>query len=338
MSSPRQRGVALLSVLLVVVLATLLVTRTVGHTELLIRRNANLTAAEQAFQLSMGLEAWANVILEEDRKEGGSLDSRNDSWAFPLPVIPVDGGQLSGRLEDLDGRLNLNALANPNAGLRQIQHQRVARLLELLELDPLLVNRIEDWADRDPDPEPDGAEDYHYLGLDPAYRVANGIFKHISELRLIEGVDDAVYQALLPHVSALPSALVAVNVNTASEAVLYALDERIDVSKARSVYKKGRAKYTNEQEFFLQLGLTTDQPPVALISFNSEYFLARGMCNTITENIVSTRCWSARPTVPALSNAVLGVINEPSADAQKAPRQRQLELARSRRHRAQRAR
>ncbi len=274
-----QRGVALITALLIVALATLAATAMAYRMQLDIRRAGNLAALERAHQYARGLEAWALNALREDARESAGRDSRQEPWAHALPVIELDQGRLRGRMQDLDGRFNLNNLFV--AGTRQsAQIERLRRLLSALELNPALAEAIADWLDPDPVAATDGAEDGTYLRARPPYRAANRHLAHVSELRLISGVDREVYRRLEPHVSALPvaDAPTAINVNSASVPVLMSLNAAITADAAERIHQDGQADFGSLTEFNEHPSIAAlNLPPIANVSVDSRYFLAHGV-------------------------------------------------------------
>ncbi|MBK9657525.1 MAG: type II secretion system minor pseudopilin GspK [Rhodanobacteraceae bacterium] len=185
-SGQGQRGVALLLALLIVALAAMIATRLFTLTGTGISRSESQARLEDAYLLSQGMEDFALALLKRDLDLGDGIDTRNDSWARPLPPLPVPGGRVGGALSDLDGRFNLNTLVR-NGARDPVAQARFARLLAALDLEPALLDAVTDWIDVDNQPSPQGAEDLDYLRADPPYRAANRPFVHVSELRLIKG-------------------------------------------------------------------------------------------------------------------------------------------------------
>jgi len=229
----RQSGVALLTALLVVALATLAAVAMATRQHYDVRRTANQLDADQAAAYAAGVEDWARVLLRRD-VEDGPVDHLDEDWARELPPLAVTGGQIAGRIEDLEGRFNLNNLlveGQPD----ELAVARFRRLLELLELDPARVNAVLDWLDEDLEPRfPDGAEDDRYSTLEPPYRAANAPFASVSELRLVEGFDAEALRRLRPYLSALPGR-VPVNVNTAPPLLLQALFPDLSAADAEAL-------------------------------------------------------------------------------------------------------
>ncbi len=222
MMRDRQRGVALITALVVVSIATIAATWLLVSLQQDIRRTGSVLHREQAWQYALGAEEWARHRLALDAKDN-RYDGLDEDWAVELPPLPVEGGSISGRLVDLQGRLNLNALLTPEGRHDPVTLARLRRLLQQLELNPDLASAITDWIDADQEPTaPGGAEDGHYAALEPPYLAANRPMADPSELRLVAGIDEAAWQRLRPFVTALPQAT-PINVNTAPPEVLATL-------------------------------------------------------------------------------------------------------------------
>jgi general secretion pathway protein K len=276
-----QRGVALVTALLVVAHATTAAVAMVVSQQVAIRRAGNVLDAEQAYLYLAGLEAWAGQVLRRDRRDGDT-DHLGEDWATLLPPIPVDGGQLAGRLEDAQARLNLNNLVGADGAQVAIEMQRLRRLLVVLGLDGALASAVADWLD--PDLEPGGmlgAEDDVYLGRTPPYRAANRPMASASELRLVAGFMEAVaedgrtaYDVVAPFVTALPQRT-AVNVNTAAAPVLAALADGLTLADGEAlVAARGEEGYESVQAFLQQDALAGRAVPEEGLAVASSYFLA----------------------------------------------------------------
>ena len=275
----RQRGVALLIALLAVALALVLIGSLLDRGELALARTRNVLRGEQAIAYSEGLEAFAAQVLMRDLDESPGLDTFSDSWAIPLPPQEVPGGTLSARMSDLNGCFNLNNLVSPSTAEATLWRKRLDNLLVALELDPSLAGAIVDWLDADGNIDSEGgAEDSAYLAQAVPYRTANRVFAHVSELRLVRGVSGEVYARLAPEVCALPPGT-ALNLNTASTAVLMSLDSRMTAGPGPA--------HPPERTGALDLGRRCPQrsrpagrrdPEAdrAGLGVTSSYFLARG--------------------------------------------------------------
>lgn len=238
--SPRasQRGMALVTAVLVVALATIIAVNLMWEGTLDLRRAEAALAADQGLMYVQGAEAWAADILRQDLVDSPESDHLGEQWAIELPPLPIDGGTVVGRLEDLQGRFNLNNLVGADGMESQLMREQFERLLLLVDADPSLAGAVVDWLDPDADLRfPTGGEDVTYTDVDPPYRTANSMITSTSELMAITGFDREIYQRLAPYVAALPRGT-KLNVNTASNVVLASLSDDIDLGLADSLIEE----------------------------------------------------------------------------------------------------
>lgn len=255
----RQRGVALIIAVLLVALATLIVASLLDSTDLALARTRNQVREQQAYAYARGLEVWALDWLRRDANEEPGIDTLGDIWARSLPPLDVQGGKITGRVRDLNGCFNLNHLV-VNGVADEIARRRFDRLLRALKLPPELADAVVDYADADNESGTRGAEDLAYQLATPPRRSANQSFMHVSELRVVRGVDDEVYAQLAPQVCATPVAS-PINLNTATPFVLMALVENLDESAARKLNDEGNASMRDLNAFNARLealGLALD--------------------------------------------------------------------------------
>ena len=228
----KQKGVALITVMLILALATILAVSMSSRQQLDIHRTANILNFEQAYQYVLGAESWTKQILKRDL-EDNKIDSLDDDWAKALPPLPIEGGQMTGQVEDLQARFNLNNLVKdgkPN----KLYIERFKRLLRNIELNEDIAVVIVDWVDMNVETGFSGAEDNEYLNSTPAYRTANQPMDDVSELLLIKGVDFEAYEKLRPFVCVLKSET-EINVNTASAEVLSSIVKDITLEDASTL-------------------------------------------------------------------------------------------------------
>ncbi|WP_417792448.1 type II secretion system minor pseudopilin GspK [Stutzerimonas xanthomarina] len=277
-----QRGVALITVLLVVAIVTVICAGMIARQQLSIRGTGNQLQARQAWHFALGGEALAQTLLRRDLQLSGqgtgqpAVDHLLEAWALPQPAYDLDEGQgqVQVRIEDLAGRFNLNSLVEeqqPNAAaLAQFR-----RLLLRLQITEPYAERLVDWIDSDQQPSGEfGAEDNAYLLLDPPYRTAGRRLEDLSELRLLLGMRDEDFQRLAPYVSVLP-ADTPLNINTASAAVLSSLADSLSPSAAESLVKARQATpFRDTATFMAQPALSGVQLQGTNIAVTSQFFQA----------------------------------------------------------------
>ena len=220
----RQRGVALITAIVVVAIATILAVRIGTRAALDLRRTAGLVALDQGWHVALGAEAWAIEALKDDwRNSSGAqkTDHLGEAWAQPLPPLPIDGGEVRGVLEDMQGRFNLNNLINAEHKPDELNVRRFQQLLILVGAQPRWASLMADWIDDDAMPDGDGAEDGTYLGQSPPYRTANGLVVTTTEMMALPGMTREEFERIRPYIAALPPGT-PLNVCTAKAPVLTA--------------------------------------------------------------------------------------------------------------------
>ena len=270
----RSRGMALITVLLVVAVVTVVSAGIIARQQLSIRSSANQLHVRQAWHYALGGETLAKAILQRDLRQGdprAPIDHLGEVWAATRAPFALDeGGALRVQISDPSGRFNLNSLVRqgqPNeAALAQLR-----RLLLGLQINAPYAERLQDWLDADDQPSGGyGAEDNQYLLAQPAYRAANRELTDISELRLLLEMTAADYQRLSPYVSALP-ADATLNVNTASARVLASLADGLSLSMAQGlVAARGAEGYRDVASFLAQL--SGPQVQSQGLAVGSQYF------------------------------------------------------------------
>ena len=220
----RQRGVALITAVLMVALATMLAVDVGFRGFLDQRRSGTLFALDQGYEIALGAEAWAADFLKKDMQDS-QTDHLGETWARPLPPLPIDGGTVEGRLEDMQGRFNLNNLIHTDGTPNPEAVKQLERILAMLEIEPNWATAMADWIDQDTQPGfPDGAEDTVYTGQDPPHLAANMPVTRVSELMVLPGFGAQRFARLKPFVSALPVGT-PLNVCTAPGIVLDSLSD-----------------------------------------------------------------------------------------------------------------
>ncbi|MDW3094762.1 MAG: type II secretion system minor pseudopilin GspK [Gammaproteobacteria bacterium] len=268
----QQRGIALLTAILVLALAVIAATSISANHQLSIRRAENVVFGSQVWSYLHGGETWAKVILARDLDDKNSYDHESEAWATELPALPLPGGYISGKIQDEQGKININNLlagADPDP----LTRIRLESLFSLLELDPTLIQAVIDWIDPDVNAiPPNGAEDDYYTGLESPYLTANRPMQHISEIRLVKGFDQEIYDKVKPFLTALPSNT-AVNVNTAKAEVIASAIPNIGIALANNlIEERDEEAFKSVQEFVSNPLLQGTSVNLQALSVGSSYF------------------------------------------------------------------
>lgn len=236
MSTDRsQRGLALISALLIVSLAGVLAAARMFALQLETQASRALLGTTQARLVALGIEELAAEIMARDALDSDT-DHYGEPWSRGIRDMSVGPMRIRGTIEDMQGRFNLNNLVTQQGTPDMIAVDQFQRLLRLLGLDETLALKALDWMDADNLPQPaGGAEDEAYTRLFPPYQAPNRPMEDVSELLAVEGVDAETWRLLSPHITALPvvGPPVPVNVNTATEEVLLSLEEYPDRARVQ---------------------------------------------------------------------------------------------------------
>jgi len=257
-SPKRQVGVVLIVVILAIVLMVTLLAIMIEDQHIFMRRLGNQKVAEQGYQYTQGLNAWAERVLNDDTNR--TIDHLDEKWAkFGRPEeeeleegesesfsldrstvaaqeeedeeeatidFGIDGVEVT--IEDLQGRFNLNNLASKEPQLASGQKRIFLNLLELLEVGEFderdrLHGALVDWIDENDLSGPNGFESGDYGSKRTPYFAADQKLTSIGELRFVEGFTQEVINKLRPYVAVLPVENAKININTTTAEVLSSL-------------------------------------------------------------------------------------------------------------------
>jgi len=266
------QGVALITAVLITAAIAIAAVAMAAQQNLDVRRTANIIDGDRSYVFALGVESWAMQILIRDRRDS-QTDNLNEDWASQLPPISVEGAVVTGHIEDMQGRFNLNNLIK-DGKLSPLDMERFQRLLTIVGLDPNLADAVVDWIDADSDvTQPAGAEDPQYLHADVPYRAANRLMVSPSELLLVQGFTADVYKKIEPYVCALP-ARTSINVNTTSKEVIMSLADNINENDAQQLIDdRGDKGYASLDTFLQHKALAGRGVKQDGLSVASDYFL-----------------------------------------------------------------
>lgn len=253
-----QQGIALITILVMVALATIIAATIAKRQAHTFENTAYLMRQNQALYYAKSAEVFFAEILVQDHNNAANVDHLQETWAQPMPVFPVEDGFVSGELKDESGKFNLNSLLNAEGAENPQNKLFFEKLLVRVGLPAELSQAVIDWQD------PDdltigamGAESNYYQGLPNGYLAANTQFHQIEELKQVRGFEGDKFALIAPYVSALPDITTKININTAPALVLAALDEKIDVNTVDAALKAKQAKL----EHFSNVNALMTMPP-----------------------------------------------------------------------------
>lgn len=272
---PRERGAALLTILLLVAVMAVIAAAAMEKLTLATRLSANVAALDQARAYADSASPLIVRRLDDLVSSAPGKVTLEGGWLGRAQSLPVPRGAASATIYDGSNCFNLNSLVSGKAGdvlrARPVAILQFAALMELMGIAPGKAHAIAvasaDWIDSDSIPQRGGAEDEVYLRLDPPYRTANGMMADASELRAVAGMTPAIYHLLEPWICALPTTdLSPVNVNTLlpEQAPLFAMmvPGKLPVDMARSILAaRPKGGYDSTVAFWAAPALRGLTPP-----------------------------------------------------------------------------
>ena len=130
-----------------------------------------------------GLEAAASGLASKDKRQQWLIDGTSRQFMFDDVALTIT-------IEDERGKVPLNGINEDQ--VRQLFQAAGASGSQL----STLVDSYEDWIDPDSERRQSGAEADQYAPY--GYKPRNGSFHTLSELRLLKGMDDAIYARAAP--------------------------------------------------------------------------------------------------------------------------------------------
>lgn len=255
----RQRGVAVITALLLTTLAVSIVASLFWQQQVQVRTMENQRLQLQTKWILRGALDWATLVLDTFR--AASYTSLDQAWATPLADTRLDqyierervqgenfDASLSGNITDASSRYNLRNLAEN----RQVDEAQVAifgRLLGNLQLDSGLARRAAEFVKAGQVWQATGDED-----KDKQQSNQSGVsgvpvkLLQVDDLLAVQGFTPAIVERLRPFVIVLPVPT-PVNVNTAPAEVLAAA-ANLPVSAANTLLVRRKQAPWNNTTFF----------------------------------------------------------------------------------------
>jgi len=311
MTSPREEGAALLTVLLLVAAMAALAVGVLDDIRFGIRRQANAETVGQAQWYAIGAETLARQrlpILSRGVGNSGSEREWNGRWL----TFPIDNGVIRTRLTDAALCFNLNSVVQGAAeqwSRRELGLTQFAALLKELGIAgreaEALTESLGDWIDTDGTRNTLGAEDDAYANVGRPYRTSGALLSEVSELRAIRGFTPEIYARIRPFVCALPMAdLSPININLidADRAVLLGmlLNGEVEIDALRRLIASRPANgWQSVDDFWNDPALREHLPADSVlnqVSVRSRFFNLEAQAEYAGGEAVLTSLFEQAPT------------------------------------------
>lgn len=281
----RQRGVAVITALLLVTLAVTIVGSLFWQQQVQVRSIENQRLQLQKQWILRGALDWTRLILREDKRISREVDHLGEPWAVPLAETRLDqyvekeranevpDAALSGGITDANARFNLrNILPKGAAEPKAEEVAAFARLLTNLQLNPAMAKATAVlMASARPKQQAAGAAPSATDASAP--RPMN--IEHVDDLLAVPGFTPEILAKLRDYVIVLPEET-QININTAPAEVISAKIDKLTLADATAlVSARQRKVLTNASDLQGVLPPSVD-PSSAQVKFGSEFFLING--------------------------------------------------------------
>ncbi len=255
----KNQGAALImALLLVAIVAGISIALAFSQT-VNIQRTIVKETAQQAYLDALYVPQWAKFEISElilKRKQQKEVPV----WPQIMPEKRMtDGSVVNAKFLPANGRFNINDLAQPVSAYFTVFSQLLQVVDPNINSDQAkkITQNVQQWL-LPAGQVPQNGNDY--ARMDPPYQVAHRKMVSSSELRLVAGINAALYRRLRPYIIALPATNVPIDLNSASKMMLMSLLHG-DESAADAViqFRKSKHGFINSDQFF---GLASVKPLV----------------------------------------------------------------------------
>jgi len=278
----RQKGVAVITALLLTTLSVTIVASLFWQQQVQVRSMENQRLHLQTKWILRGALDWARLVLRQDGMDSRTYTSLTAVWNTPLAETRLDqyierervegeifDASLSGRIIDATSRYNLTNLAT-GPRIDEFHLKVYRRLLVNLKIDPVLAERtaklVADSAA--PLPKEEGST------AQVVQRTSSPIaLTQLDDLLAIQGYTPAIVEKLRQFAIVLPADAQTVNVNTAPAEVIAALMDNYSVSQANALIERRKQAYYRQKSDFTGQLFGGTPPEDKLYDVKSEYFL-----------------------------------------------------------------
>jgi len=280
----RERGVAVITALLLTTLAISIVASLFWQQQVQVRSMENQRLHLQTKWILRGALDWATLVLFQDGIDHREYTSLDQVWATPLAETRLDqyverervegenfDASLSGNITDACSRYNLRNLGVAKGQPDGEQVEIFKRLLNNLQLDQGLAQRIAAFVAAGlPAAAPEGTEQGTQAQAAPVLGAPVRILQ-VEDLLTVKGVTPAIVERLRPFVTVLP-VKTPVNVNTAPAEVLAAVVPDMSVSEANTlIVRRKQAAWRGLNYFETEVGANR-KPKQDTAAVRSDWF------------------------------------------------------------------
>ncbi len=312
----RQRGAALLIVLLLVATLSFVALAATEKTSVAAARSFNERTRSENLWRAFGAETLAVAAIRAAITAVPDKLSIDDPWLMEPLVVPIDDAVATIYFSDATTCFNVNSLSgasdNGAEPASKAEFVTLVRNLGLGDFDgERIADVITDWIDVDTSRQIQGAEDNYYTALPSPYRTGGQPMASVTEIRALNGLSSEIFRTLRPYLCAqtaqAPSPL-NVNMLVPAHAPLLAaiLGGNVSLGQAGNlIAARPPGGYRTIEEFLApasSMGLDPATIDAGRFKVSSQYLEARA------EIVYDTAILEMTSTIGIESNGTVSVI------------------------------
>ncbi|MCX6112489.1 MAG: type II secretion system protein GspK [Proteobacteria bacterium] len=301
-----KRGMALLLVLASIVVITVMIVELNYNARMASSMSANYRdeiAAEYLAKSSVNVALLRLAIVRKIKTfQMGSFTIPPDVISMIISMPFIFDHSITG----MDSKININMVALNEDSITTFKEQMKNLYAAKVTSDEsfghrysmddfeILLNNIIDWIDADNESMNGGDETKYYDRKDPPYKPRNASIPTLSELHMIEGMNDELFDFISPMLTVFSTGKI--NVNKISDDMWKTIDNRLTDDEIKAVRAKidVEGPFTNEKELRTWIGQNTKIPstefnPLKIsLAFDDENFKieATGYSGKVLKKIV----------------------------------------------------
>ncbi len=300
----REHGFALIGVLLIIALLAAFIIEFNYESRIKLHLADNYNRANQALNNADAGIAIAKAALRQNENLLTNDNTRNIFSGSTK--IPVEDGHCTISVAEESGKININALCDPDGKLIQSRVEQLLRLIDNINkqsgrdssITYGIVPAIIDWVDIDDDVtmlpfirgQNSGAENTYYQNLDEPYHCKNAPFEVLNELLLVKGMTKDIFYGRygdenkgIKSVTGISQYLTVygdgkININEASAMVIQSLSENMNLPLAQNIVEQRKIRrYLNIEQLKQVPGMTSEVyneiSPAITVKTNDIYYI-----------------------------------------------------------------
>lgn len=282
----RNHAGALITALFITAICAMLSVAIIVAQQLLIHESILTKSVDQIYWNLQGMQKTEIAAIGNYIINGGKLQT-----AFPNTQI--DNTTLWGTIDIEQGKFNINDLVYPQNQIAFVSMLKALAPTLSTDACQQIADNITLWLTGH-------ANDAYYFSQNPPYRAAGVPMANISELRLVQGITDKLYQALAPNLTALaiqlptpsrepnnntpapPAVQTSIDVNGASAPVLLTTDPTLTLAQAQSIIacRDQFGGFTDMNTFQTDCETPLGISNLGELTVHSPYFLVKAYAKT----------------------------------------------------------